>query len=136
MSYLEQLKRENMHPHPLPKLPKGGYDSFDSDRGWQFSEKTPKATPEPRKVETTLAHPLEAAHPPTETQPIRQVRVVLNEVADLPEGCPLRQAGGRHPDGCRFDKKLLARLIGTGTLKLGGPCPVRRACKIGGAGNG
>ena len=48
----------------------------------------------------------------------------------LPKGCPLL---GRAPvpAGCRFEKKFFRRMTREGVLKMGGPCPVRRACGMG-----
>jgi hypothetical protein len=48
--------------------------------------------------------------------------------ADLPEGCPL--LGGPVPAGCRFEAKLLRRMMAEGALPLpGGRCPLRQVCK-------
>lgn len=55
---------------------------------------------------------------------------------DLPSGCPLL-GPGPHPDGCRFDHRLLRRMIQEGTLPLpGGRCPLRQACKVEGRSDG
>jgi hypothetical protein len=50
--------------------------------------------------------------------------------ADLPRGCPL--TGAPFPaTGCRFHRRLFARLVAEGALPTGGPCPLRRVCKLG-----
>jgi len=49
--------------------------------------------------------------------------------ANLPPDCPLQ--GGPVPSGCRFEARLLARLIQEGALPLpGGRCPLRGVCKV------
>jgi hypothetical protein len=48
---------------------------------------------------------------------------------DLPRGCPL--TGAPFPaTGCRFHRRLFARLVAEGALPTGGPCPLRRVCKL------
>ena len=46
----------------------------------------------------------------------------------LPEGCPLR-TGGNPPKGCGFHPKFLAKMLQSGTLAIGGACPLMRACR-------
>jgi hypothetical protein len=47
----------------------------------------------------------------------------------LPAGCPLD--GSTFPEtGCRFHRRLFARLVAEGALPTGGPCPLRRVCKL------
>jgi hypothetical protein len=51
--------------------------------------------------------------------------------ANLPEGCPLL-GPGPHPAGCRFEAKLLRRMMTEGALPLpSGRCPLRTTCKVG-----
>ncbi|MFA7013710.1 MAG: hypothetical protein WC202_12230 [Desulfobacterales bacterium] len=46
---------------------------------------------------------------------------------ELPSCCPLR-TGGKVPKGCCFHPKFIARMLESGTLKHGGPCPLVRVC--------
>ena len=52
----------------------------------------------------------------------------LSQGADLPEVCPL--LGGSVPDECRFEAKLYRRMVNEGVLQLGGPCPLRKVCRL------
>jgi hypothetical protein len=48
----------------------------------------------------------------------------------LPAGCPLD--GWPFPEtGCRFHRRIFERLTAEGVLPAGGPCPLRRVCKLG-----
>ena len=50
--------------------------------------------------------------------------------ADLPEACPLL-GPGPHPAGCRFDHRLLRRMMAEGALPLrGGRCPLSAVCGV------
>jgi hypothetical protein len=47
---------------------------------------------------------------------------------DLPEACPL--LGGPVPNECRFETKFFQRMAREGVFCLGGPCPLRKVCKL------
>ena len=54
----------------------------------------------------------------------------------LPNGCPLLAGEyfhGQIPPGCKYERRLLQRMLKTGALPLpGGQCPLRCACGLGG----
>lgn len=106
MSYLDQLKSENTHQEALSKLTKGGFDSSDrmGERG--FSE---KKVPVGIEMTTINEH--------------------LPKAFELPDSCPL--LGGPVPDECRFESKFFKRMTREGVLIFGGPCPLRKVCRIG-----
>jgi len=48
----------------------------------------------------------------------------------LPDGCPL--TGAPFPAGCRFHRRLFARLANEGVLPMpNGGCPLRLVCRLG-----
>ena len=155
MSYLEQLKSENMLQGAHPKGSKGGSGGFGSTTKRLFSEK---------KAETdldTLDHAeaifnflADRDRPCFESEIMaavpgdpREKRNILFRLAaggsidylghgqymidaprvELPLVCPLRTGGGV-PRGCGFHSRLFSRMIQTGTLTIGGPCPLARVC--------
>jgi hypothetical protein len=46
----------------------------------------------------------------------------------LPTACPMLDQPV--PDECRFEEKLFWRMVNQGVLYPGGPCPLRKVCKL------
>jgi len=155
--YLEQLKSENCHHGPLPKLTKPPFDSFDSTTERPFSQ---KKTPDHDRITRERIFNFLACQGRacSESEILaavagdpREKRSVLSRLAaeavidylggglyqvgapkaELPEVCPLRNGSNRHPKYCGFHPKFLRRMLQTGTLIIGGACPLARVCRAG-----
>ena len=152
MNYLELLKSENAHTEALPKPPKGGSVSFGSTTKRAFSQKRDDSDLDrAERIFNFLACQGRAC---TESEIIAAVlgdktknrnvllRMVAEEIIgylgkgryrigapmpELPSCCPLRTGGGV-PRGCGFHPKFFSRMLETGTLTIGGSCPLVRVC--------
>lgn len=152
MNYLELLKSENAHTEALPKPPKGGSVSFGSTTKRAFSQKRDDSDLDPaERIFNFLACQGRAcsdaeimADLPGDEAENRNIlsRMVAEEIIgylgkgryrigapmpELPAACPLR-TGGKVPKGCGFHPRLFARMLETGTLTIGGSCPLVRVC--------
>lgn len=152
MSYLEQLKSENMLQGSHPKGSKGAFGGFGGTTQRVFSQK--KDNSDLGRAEAVFNFLAAEARPCSESEILAAVpgdetkgRNILFRLAaegvidylgrgeyqvdapmpELPAVCPLRTGGGV-PKGCCFHPKFIARMLESGTLKHGGPCPLVRVC--------
>jgi len=143
----EQYKSENCHHGPLPKLTKPLFEkkatdhdritrerifNFLADQGRACSEsEIMAAAGGDRTYARNILYRLAAEGV------IAYLGGGLYQVdapkVELPEFCPLQTGGpsknyGMHPKNCGFHPKFLGRMLQTGTLIVGGACPLARVC--------
>lgn len=154
MSYLEQLKSENMLQGALTKPTKGASVSFVSTTKRVFSPK--KDNSDLGRAEAVFNFLADQGRACSESEILAAVagdetkgRNILFRLAaervieylgrglyqvdapmpELPAVCPLRTGGGV-PRGCAYHPKFFSRLLETGTLTTGGHCPLVRVCGV------
>lgn len=154
MSYLEQLKSENMLQGALTKPTKAPFGSFDSTTKRVFSQKRDDSDLD--RAESIFNFLAAEGRACSESEILAAVagdeaenRNTLYKLAaenfidylggglyqvdapmpELPSCCPLRTGGGV-PRGCAYHPKFFSRLLETGTLTTGGHCPLVRVCGV------